>query len=178
MAVELARLSIWIHTFVPGLPLSFLDHNLVQGNSLVGMGTLAEANAWLEELGKSLLRVQSDEFEPALDELRQLAAVSDASAAEIAQARKAFTKARAAAEPVSALFDVLAAARLDDECRRAVFQDGVRWVMDLGPLAGSPIHMQARKVLEALPPFHFPVAFPEVFLRERSGFDVVLGNPP
>ena len=25
---------------------------------------------------------------------------------------------------------------------------------------------------------HFPTAFPEVFLRERAGFDVILGNPP
>src|SRR5579885_1587385 len=45
MAVELARLSIWIHTFVPGLPLSFLDHNLIQGNSLVGIATIAEASS-------------------------------------------------------------------------------------------------------------------------------------
>ena len=29
IAVQLARLSLWIHTFVPGLPLSFLDHNIV-----------------------------------------------------------------------------------------------------------------------------------------------------
>src|SRR5207253_2361425 len=43
MAVELARLSIWIHTFVPGLPLSFLDHALIVGNSLVGVATLDEA---------------------------------------------------------------------------------------------------------------------------------------
>ena len=31
LAVDLAKLSIWIHTFVPGLPLSVLDHNLVVG---------------------------------------------------------------------------------------------------------------------------------------------------
>ncbi len=42
LAVELARLSLWIHTFVPGLPLSFLDHNLVVGNSLVGIATIEE----------------------------------------------------------------------------------------------------------------------------------------
>jgi hypothetical protein len=32
--------------------------------------------------------------------------------------------------------------------------------------------------LEGLQPFHFPIAFPEVFLRERPGFDVIVGNPP
>ena len=42
LSVELARLSIWIHTFVPGLPLTVLDHNLVHGNALVGIGTIEE----------------------------------------------------------------------------------------------------------------------------------------
>lgn len=32
IGVELARLAMWIHTFVPGLPLSFLDRNLIEGN--------------------------------------------------------------------------------------------------------------------------------------------------
>lgn len=43
LAVELARLSVWVHTFVPGLPLSLLDYNLVPGNSLVGIATIQEA---------------------------------------------------------------------------------------------------------------------------------------
>ena len=43
VAVELARLALWVHTFVPGLPLSFLDHNLVRGDSLTGVGTINEA---------------------------------------------------------------------------------------------------------------------------------------
>ncbi|MYI44341.1 MAG: hypothetical protein F4113_10485, partial [Rhodothermaceae bacterium] len=42
LAVQLARLAVWIHTFVPGLPLSFLDRTLIQGNALVGMGSIAE----------------------------------------------------------------------------------------------------------------------------------------
>ena len=37
MAVELAKLALWLDAFVPGLPLSYLDHNLRRGNSLVGV---------------------------------------------------------------------------------------------------------------------------------------------
>ena len=40
LSVQLARLAVWIHTFVPGLPLSVLDHTLVHGNALVGVGTI------------------------------------------------------------------------------------------------------------------------------------------
>jgi len=36
MAVELAKLSLWLHTFTIGAPLSFLDHHLRVGDSLRG----------------------------------------------------------------------------------------------------------------------------------------------
>ena len=36
LAVELARVSLWIATLDPGLPFSFLDHKIKVGNSLVG----------------------------------------------------------------------------------------------------------------------------------------------
>jgi len=36
MAVELAKVSLWLHSFTIGAPLSFLDHHLRCGNSLIG----------------------------------------------------------------------------------------------------------------------------------------------
>jgi hypothetical protein len=45
-------------------------------------------------------------------------------------------------------------------------------------IAGSSAHHQALDTLKHFPPFHFPVAFPEVFLEKRKGFDVIVGNPP
>jgi len=54
VAVQLARLSLWIHTFVPGLPLSFLDHSIVCGNSLVGIATFAEIADLLDLSGGGL----------------------------------------------------------------------------------------------------------------------------
>ena len=36
LAVELARVSLWIATLDPGLPFSFLDHKIKVGNALVG----------------------------------------------------------------------------------------------------------------------------------------------
>ncbi len=178
IAVDLARLSLWIHTFVPGLPLSFLDHSLVEGNSLVGIGTFEEADRWMEEVAGPLLRIMPEDLEPAAEPVRALAQLSDASSAEIDEARKKLKTAIKAAAPIGALFDILTAARLDDQCRQAVWQDGVRWLKDLKSLPGSETHMRAREVLAAIPPFHFLVAFPEVFLRARPGFDVILGNPP
>ena len=39
MTVELAKVSLWLHSFTVGAPLSFLDHHLRCGDSLVGMWT-------------------------------------------------------------------------------------------------------------------------------------------
>jgi hypothetical protein len=167
IAVDLARLAIWIHTFVPGLPLSFLDHNLVQGNALVGIGTLKEANDALDSAG-SLLRVSEDDLRQALAPLEKLAALSDVTPGEIKAARKAFAEARKAVEPVRRLFDVLTAARLGQ----------AKGFIELTAFPDAALHAKVTKGLEALPAFHFPVAFPEVFLRKRAGFDVLLGNPP
>jgi hypothetical protein len=82
MSVELARLSIWIHTFVPGLPLSFLDHNLVEGNSLVGIATIAEAETAIKEMAGTLYALSTEELiGKAREALSKLARVSDANAA-------------------------------------------------------------------------------------------------
>lgn len=37
MAVELAKVSLWLHTFTVGAPLSFIDHHLAAGDSLFGL---------------------------------------------------------------------------------------------------------------------------------------------
>lgn len=172
MAVELARLAIWIHTFVPGLPLSFLDHNLVCGDSLTGIGTVDEAAGVLDKAGQTTLsRGQIRSFLERSDEaLRRLAHTAEATTAEIGIARAAHAQALAAVEPARKLFDALVAARLGKASLPLVLNDGT--------LAAMPDLDQARSLASGLKALHFPVAFPEVVLRGRPGFDCILGNPP
>lgn len=176
IAVELARLAIWIHTFVPGLPLSFLDHTLVRGNSLAGIGTIDEAVEALDPghgaTGTiSYLTVQVEEIlGRASGALQRIARATDASAAEIADARAAMADARDAVMPAEQLFDLIVAARQGAAALPTAF--------DETDIASNPDLRSATKLGEELDALHFPIAFPEVFLRERSGFDCILGNPP
>ena len=48
MAVELAKVSLWLHTFTVGAPLSYLDHHLRCGNSLFG----EDIHGVMDELSK------------------------------------------------------------------------------------------------------------------------------
>lgn len=179
LAVELARLSLWIHTFVPGLPLSFLDANLVVGNALVGIATLEEANELMPSddlFGGSAEELLGRARAP----LAKLAKLAEATAAEVKQARELYDKVKKSVVDANDLYSVLAASRVDEELGQRVAEGNIatnftgestldrdRWVR------------KAEKVLKGLKPLHFPVAFPQVFLRkERPGFDVILGNPP
>jgi len=62
LAVELAKLSLWLSTAAKDRPLSFLDHHLRPGNSLIG--------SWLSEVAE---HSQVQEFEKWLDQATQLA---------------------------------------------------------------------------------------------------------
>ena len=175
IAVELARLSLWIHTFVPGLPLSFLDHNLVHGNSLTGIGTVDEA---LEALapdekggGIFILREQIEGFlARAGDDLRRLVHISETSIEEAGEARQAHEEALEAIKPARQLFDILIAARLG----KAKLPTKVSEEM----IARHPDLQASEQHAKDLDALHFPIAFPEVFIRGNPGFDCILGNPP
>ncbi|WP_420435116.1 Eco57I restriction-modification methylase domain-containing protein [Candidatus Poriferisocius sp.] len=175
VAVELARLAIWVHTFVPGLPLSFLDHNLVQGDSLTGVGTLDEVVAAFEPdadpYAPSLFRSQiTAMLDDAASALSRLAHTSDATKREIDEARDAHHEAQDAVKGARALFDVVTAHRAEKCALPENFDPAV-----FERLAATAAVAETVKILE---PVHFPAAFPEVFLRERPGFDCLMGNPP
>lgn len=176
ISVALARVSIWIHTFVPGLPLSLLDHNLVVGNSLVGIGTIEELRDIATPDRSILFTLDAQELiGDALSPLQKLAMITDATAAEVTRARSALKEAQASVESAKALCDIATVARMKGEALPVDLGD---WKSLRGSIVDSRAHKAARKALGTLSILHFPVAFPEVFLRPRSGFDVILGNPP
>ena len=175
VAVDLARLAIWVHTFVPGLPLSFLDHNLVQGDSLAGVGTLDEVVTAFEPdadpQAPSLFRNQIEDLLAASKTaLRRLARTSDATKREIEEARSAHLEAQEALLGPRAIFDVITAHRTG-ACSLPENLE-IKHFMLLSDQPAIARH------ISNLQPVHFPAAFPEVFLRLRSGFDCILGNPP
>jgi hypothetical protein len=180
MAVELARLSIWIHTFVPGLPLSLLDQNLVQGNSLVGIATFDEASELMQaESGSLFSFVASERLASVRDPLEKLGRLTDASDAEIREARELYFEMREAMRGEADLFTILTASRTNQELQAALAQGHVATQPERqGDAFQAGLVRIAEEELAGLNVLHFPLAFPHVFLGNRQGFDVMLGNPP
>ena len=184
IAVELARVSIWIHTFVRGLPMSSLDHNLVCGNSLTGIGSIDEALDVLvpsrlgkgkgRNLDKTNVTVEEILIERVLDEARETLLEASSSLelnkAESRASAKAAKKAKAQAVKAVRLFDAAVLRRIGRE--GLVASEDIDEVIRLAGEKG------AQSAVAPLAPVHFPAAFPEVFSRDRGGFDVLIGNPP
>lgn len=184
IAVELARVSIWIHTFVRGLPMSSLDHNLVCGNSLTGIGSIDEALDVLvpsrlgkgkgRNLDKTNITIEETLIERVLDEARETLLEASNSLelnkAESRAAAKAAKKAKAQAVKAVRLFDAAVLRRIGRE--------GLVASEDMDEVIRLAGEKSAQSAIAPLAPVHFPAAFPEVFSRERGGFDVLIGNPP
>jgi hypothetical protein len=185
VAVQLARLALWIHTFVPGLPLSLLDRNLVHGNSLIGIAQLSEFNDALQDGAMSLFQMDAETFlGDAKDSLARLGKIADATNAELKETRKAWEDAEIAVAPSKAISDIITAYRIDEEFASVIDKDALflkyfnEWEKQKGLIANSKVHAHALGLLKGMNVIHFPIAFPEVFIGEKSGFDVILGNPP
>lgn len=194
LAVELAKLSIWLITLAKGRPFGFLDHNLRCGDSLLGITSLEQLTYLDMNPGKGSAKKL---FASKIDQA-------------IAQAIELRSEIRW--RPIRDMRDVEAMARLDEEARRKlempelvadlligeVLEAGGREIdtavlaIDVGgALAGDEgksdelSHRRLKGLRNDLPagnrarrPFHWPLEFPEVFCRGKGGFDAFVGNPP
>lgn len=178
MAVELARLGVWIHTFVPGLPMSSLDHGLIVGNSLTGIGTLSEALDVLEPKSSfGQMSLYADKVETALriagERLQRVARTDEAKKAEVHDAALAYRQALADATDAKHILDAAVAVRLGLLPLPLNADDAIASVS-----ADTKQASEIRHELNRFGVTHLPYQFPEIFVRDRPGFDVILGNPP
>jgi hypothetical protein len=175
LAVELSRLAIWIHTFVPGLPMSSLEHGLVCANSLTGIGSVEEGlNALIpqrEKVGTSLFDgVVEESLTMARDLLIDLANADEADKAGAKRAVEIAGEARQAASKSKLMFDLAVANRSG-----VLSSGGALSEEDLRELYSNE---ELSSFVNETNPAHMPYLFPEVFLKTDPGFDAVLGNPP
>ena len=196
-AVQLARLSLWLTTLAGERPLTFLDHHLAAGNSLLG-ARLADLSRRPRGARREIaLPLFEDQLSAAvahqvLPTRARLTLPSDSVddvrtkerlIADLADPGGAIAKWSAAA-------DAWSAALLSPAPRPSA---GLvcEWIASATgsptTLPRSQVHASlqaARQVAAEHQAFHWELAFPEVFfdaggqVRADGGFDAVIGNPP
>jgi hypothetical protein len=104
MAVELAKVALWLHTFTAGAPLSFLNHHLRCGDSLYGEWVRKA----LDELAARGTLMISDAVRSAEASVAGMALVenlSDADIAEVKASAEAYHGVEAKTEPLRRFLD-------------------------------------------------------------------------
>ena len=204
LAVEMSKLSMWLVTLAKGRPFSFFDHALKCGDSLLGIHALQQLHhfhlnsARGMQIHATLFDPRSD-IERALDEAltfrQELESFTVRDSRDAHQKEILDREARRTAERVRLFGDLLVGAGLanagqgDNAVDHAVLALAERLAtsvaqassdVNAGLRADADATLNEGKPAEAPRrlPFHWPVEFPEVFLRSDSGFDAVIGNPP
>lgn len=195
LAVELAKLSIWLVTLAKGRPFGFLDHNLRSGDTLLGITDIDQAYFL--------------QMKPSEASTRKLFAAELQNAIERAIDLRLTLRRR----PIRDITDVHVMAQLEREARGKLalpilvsnamlgsylahgadsFEHSALLAVSVGEALTdsngglAKLASAARRDLNnGLPdgkpsrrPFHWPLEFPEVFDTKRSGFDAFVGNPP
>jgi hypothetical protein len=190
MAVQLGRLSIWLCSLAADKPLSFLDHRLRTGNSVLGASPedVARRAPGGRSVGvPSLFGTEVMEAVGRASELRRaIAAIADDSAAQVHEKEAMLAALEAEDGPLSTwrrICDMWCACwfwpdpalapraqefgALCDAIRgdRSSFTPALRQRLQ----TASDLARQHRF-------FHWQLEFPEVVVQ--GGFDAVVGNPP
>ncbi len=111
LTVELAKVSLWLHSFTVGAPLSFLDHHLRCGDSLLGL-RIADAKTELQRLKVPMFVTSALQgVENAAHGMRQIEQLSDADVTEVHQSETLFHAVESATADLRGFLDTLAGLR-------------------------------------------------------------------
>ncbi len=193
MAVELAKVSLWLDCFTLGAPLSFLDHHLRWGNSLIG-STIAEVDAIREAKGQLTLTGTSDwqGLTQAVQTMIEVGGMPDITPEQVASSKQHFESALAGVEVFKRVLDLHTARWFVDAMKAAgkgkkkvdIFDEMLRsgelfeWAhcRVASPVTHTGMAKAGREAVEHAAVvagqkrfFHWELEFPEVFYGRRPG---------
>ena len=104
LTVELAKVSLWLHSFTVGAPLSFLDHHLRCGDSLIGL-RVHNATREIARLGGITSGSAVQAAENATQGMLRIEELSDADIAEVEESAQLFGEVEKTTAPLRGLLD-------------------------------------------------------------------------
>jgi hypothetical protein len=184
VAVDLAKVSLWLVTLAKDHPFTFLDHALRHGDSLVGLTRRQieafhwEGDAPRFQAGFEAMRVR--EHVAKVAELRRTIREAGEGVSDW-ELRDLWDQALFELSQVRLFGDLVVSAFFEGE--RPKEREAKRTAYANAVVSGDAERYRGwleeqRHADPPLAPFHWEIEFPEVFERENPGFDAIVGNPP
>ncbi|MEM4217101.1 MAG: N-6 DNA methylase [Candidatus Methanomethylicaceae archaeon] len=194
LAVELAKLSLWLATVSKNKPLSFLDHHLRCGNSLIGATIKNLAD--LPEIGKKKKRkkgtgqqltlleiIFKKEVNELLNDFERIESLPSETVKQIRDKEKLYEDFRIKVDRFKIVADIWTSRYFGNDLILADYkslQEGLQDEEKWQELAQKEWFQKGVEIAEEKRFFHWELEFPEVFFGtgREPGFDAVIGNPP
>ncbi len=198
LAVELAKLSLWLTCISADQPLNFLDHHLRPGNSLIGaeiayLGSISDKRRTKQvslSFGPDLEKASSE----AIKAIAMIEAVESSDLSIIKEKETWWEmEVHKRLQPYRDIADVWSASSFGLKIKDPEYQH-LAELLVLNPKARSKEdrelkairapHLEFLRKMEVKYLFHWELEFPEVFFEKNgkvarnAGFDAVIGNPP
>ena len=179
LTVELAKVSLWLHSFTVGAPLSFLDHHLRCGDSLVGL-RIADAREELRRLNVPMFVASALQgVENAAQGMRQIEQLSDADVAEVHQSESLFQAVESATADLRGFLDTLGGLRWLTAGmkvgQRAQFESPLTETLAANPTQAFPLLTHGSSTADLSP---LPAGEAQSLPRTRSGCEGSSAQPP
>ena len=202
MVVELAKVSLWLHTFTAGAPLSFLDHHLRCGDSLFGCWVSQGVDKAMEEGSPLFLNEPIQRATGAAQAMQLIEELTDAEIEEAGRSAELFADMQSGTQPLDAFLSLIHAFEWLDVRDK---EDKIVLRAFLDSRFGNPVDIaadvaevrtdisgadrftrllkKARNLIAEERFLHWQVIFPGVWSEWRyaephGGFDAIIGNPP
>ena len=175
LAVEMAKLSLWLTTLSTDRPFTFVDHALKHGNSLVGLTPEQIRNfTWKPvstDFGPLFANQPDHEVEEAEKHREAIHNIADHDFVSKEKENRIAEEALAGIRMKSTLAIAAFFEGTNTKQREAKLIENRYWLEHLND--GSKISSSTTVI-----PFNWEIEFPEIYNRKNPGFDAFLGNPP
>ena len=193
LAVNLAKLSLWLNSFAVDHKLTFIDHHLRQGNSLIGIRSLDQLREIPKRKSDARNRLKDihafnfGELSEALSEVaREIESITEIDQDDTDSQKSAFDEAQEAASDIlRPLADLYTAYLMDSSISS---EDYRRLFSELAQEKSSDtfVFSYLKEIWDSVQAYknshqyyHWPLEFPDVFGPGASGgFSATIGNPP
>lgn len=185
LAVEMAKLSLWLLTLAKNKPFTFLDHAIRPGDSLVGVWELDQLEMFNLDRdateSRVILAFLRERVAAAIELRRRIEERPADKPEDVAVQEVLMRQAEAETERLKCVGDFLVSADFSGttatERESALTEMAIQVTTHFHDSDADTFRRAADTALEGRPTFHWPLEFPEV-VADRGGFDALVCNPP
>ncbi|MFC0525914.1 Eco57I restriction-modification methylase domain-containing protein [Pontibacillus salicampi] len=180
LAVHLGKLSLWLISAEKNKPLSFMDHHLKTGNSLMGISKKQIENKieeWTNDEYNLFTSLYNNSLNSAIDKYEQLQSLPEETKDDVHYKKELYENISSELEIMKKKYDLFLSYLIKDgEINEEIYLEKLSLNDIKSIFEGINQEDNLKKLSDKNKFFHWELEYPQIM--SKGGFDIVIGNPP